>query len=100
LADAQEFIWLNKQGVRSSEGFDVQCVGRFEFEYREGERVLRLGGEPIYSGGWGFAFDESWRSEGWQPPHQRESLTDADRQRIRQNIEAAGRFMEHKFEFA
>jgi hypothetical protein len=33
------FTWLNKQGVRSSEGFEVQCTGRFTAEYREGRRI-------------------------------------------------------------
>jgi len=34
------FTWLNKQGVRSSEGFEVQFTGRFTAEYREGARYL------------------------------------------------------------
>jgi hypothetical protein len=34
------FTWINKQGVRSSEGFEVQFTGRFSAEYREGARYL------------------------------------------------------------
>ena len=34
------FTWLNKQGVRSSDGFEVQFTGRFTAEYREGARYL------------------------------------------------------------
>lgn len=34
------FTWINKQGVRSSEGFEVQFTGRFTAEYREGGRHL------------------------------------------------------------
>ena len=34
------FTWLNKQGVRSTEGFEVQFTGRFTAEYREGARYL------------------------------------------------------------
>jgi 16S rRNA C967 or C1407 C5-methylase (RsmB/RsmF family) len=34
------FTWLNKQGVKSTDGFEVQFTGRFTAEYREGERVL------------------------------------------------------------
>jgi beta-lactamase class D len=34
------FTWLNKQGVRSSEGFEVQFTARFTAEYREGARHL------------------------------------------------------------
>lgn len=29
------FTWLNKQGVRSDEGFELQFTARFEAEYRE-----------------------------------------------------------------
>ena len=34
------FTWLNKQGVKSSEGFEVQFTGRFTAEYREGALVV------------------------------------------------------------
>ncbi len=34
------FTWLNKQGVRSSDGFEVQFTGRFTAQYREGARYL------------------------------------------------------------
>jgi hypothetical protein len=34
------FTWINKQGVRSTDGFEVQFTGRFTAEYREGERYL------------------------------------------------------------
>lgn len=36
------FTWLNKQGVRSDRGFEVQFTGRFSAEYREGGRVVKL----------------------------------------------------------
>lgn len=36
------FTWLNKQGVRSDRGFEVQFTGRFDAEYREGSRVVSL----------------------------------------------------------
>ena len=34
------FTWMNKQGVRSDEGFEVQFTGRFTAEYREGKKYL------------------------------------------------------------
>lgn len=34
------FTWLNKQGVRSDLGFEVQRTGRFDAEYREGEKTV------------------------------------------------------------
>jgi hypothetical protein len=36
------FEWLNKQGVKSSDGFEVQCTDRYAFEYREGKRVVTV----------------------------------------------------------
>lgn len=45
------FTWLNKQGVRSSEGYEVQSVDRFSIEYREGSRVVTVAVERGYFGG-------------------------------------------------
>lgn len=45
------FTWLNKQGVRSDRGFDVQFTGRFDAEYREGDRLVRLYVEDGITGG-------------------------------------------------
>jgi hypothetical protein len=42
------FTWLNKQGVRSDCGFEVQRTGRFSAEYREGSRVIEV---SVESGG-------------------------------------------------
>lgn len=45
------FTWLNKQGVRSDQGFDVQFTGRFDAEYREGDRIVRLYVQDGITGG-------------------------------------------------
>jgi hypothetical protein len=45
------FTWLNKQGVRSDRGFEVQFTGRFDVEYREGGKVVSLQVEAGLSGG-------------------------------------------------
>ena len=45
------FTWLNKQGVCSDQGFEVQFTGRFDAEYREGGRVVKLYVEDGVSGG-------------------------------------------------
>jgi hypothetical protein len=43
--------WINKQGVRSSDGFEVQSIGRFEIEYREGGQTVTV---PVERGSfWG-----------------------------------------------
>jgi hypothetical protein len=36
------YLWLNKQGVRSSEGLEVQYTGRFTMEVRWGNRRKSL----------------------------------------------------------
>ena len=45
------FTWLNKQGVRSDQGFEVQRTGRFEAEYYEGGKVINLEVESGVNGG-------------------------------------------------
>jgi hypothetical protein len=45
------FTWIGKQGARSSDGFEVQSVGRFEIEYREGSQVVTVAIEPGSFGG-------------------------------------------------
>src|SRR5262249_31089275 len=42
------FTWLNKQGVRSSDGFEFQFTGRFSAEYRDHGVVT-----PLYCEGGG-----------------------------------------------
>jgi hypothetical protein len=44
------FTWLNKQGVRSDEGFEVQSTGRFDAEYRERGKVINLAIESGVNG--------------------------------------------------
>jgi hypothetical protein len=45
------FTWLNKQGVRSDEGFEVQFTGRFDVEYRECGKTVEIYVESGTSGG-------------------------------------------------
>ena len=45
------FTWLNKQGVRSDQGFEVQFTGRFDAQYREGGKVVTVGVESGMNGG-------------------------------------------------
>src|SRR5262245_31606030 len=45
------FTWLNKQGVRSDLGFEVQRTSRFEAEYRENGKTVSLHVESGIEGG-------------------------------------------------
>ena len=40
------FKELNKQGIQSDEGYIVQFVGRFEVEYRDGDKYISIYVEP------------------------------------------------------
>jgi len=45
------FTWMNKQGVKSDRGFEVQFTGRFTAEYRESGKIITLQIEDGLSGG-------------------------------------------------
>jgi hypothetical protein len=98
-----KFEWLNKQGVKSDEGFALQRVDRFVYEYREGERVMRLDGESMFSGlgraSFGFSFNTTWRSARWQSPYANVPISERDRDKIKQNIREAMTFMGGTAEF-
>jgi len=46
----EPFVWLNKQGVRSREGFIVQSTGRFTIEYQEGSLKVTVNVERAAEG--------------------------------------------------
>jgi hypothetical protein len=92
-----QFVWLNKQGVASDQGFVLQRVDRFAFEYREADHTMRLEGESTYSGlggaSFGFSLYANWRNATWQPPFATVPINQNDRDRIVQNIKEAMTFM-------
>ena len=98
-----KFVWLNKQGVASDQGFVLQRVERFAFESREANRTMRLEGESIVVRGvgeeFGFAFHSSWHEARWQPPFEDVPVPKGDRVRITENIKAAMAFQSGKAEF-
>jgi len=97
------FRWLNKQGIESDQGFVLQRVDRYSYEYREGDRTLRLDGESMFSGlgsaSFGFSFDPGWRTATWQSPKGAIPISDRDQERIVQNIKDAMAFMGGTTEF-
>ncbi len=83
-----KFVWLNKQGVASDEGFVLQRVDRYAYEYREANRFLRLKGEDFCTDGrYGFGFYGF--PDFWESPYNRVPITEADRERIITNIKEA-----------
>ena len=45
------FIWLNKQGVKSDQGFEVQSIDRFTIEYTEKNKRISVSVERGYNAG-------------------------------------------------
>ncbi len=86
-----KFVWLNKQGVASDQGFVLQSVDRYAFEYREANRVARLKGESFRRDGrcgFGFYGFPDW----WEPPYDKVPVAEVDR--IINNIKEAMAFMD------
>jgi hypothetical protein len=83
------FTWLNKQGVRSDEGFEVQCTGRFDAEYREGGKVVSLEVESGVNGGLPCLIIDPKAFMRWSDGT---SISEAEQARIFRNFEDAVRF--------
>jgi hypothetical protein len=84
------FKWLNKQGVESlNEGYSLQRVDRFYYDYTEGARVLKVAVEP------GLKNEEIILPEKltWQPPSEREPINAQKAATIRRHITEALTFM-------
>jgi|CZKF01.1.fsa_nt_gi hypothetical protein len=98
-----QFVWLNKQGVASDQGFVLQRVDRYAYEYREAKRTMRLEGESIVAGlgdsSFGFGFYSHWRDASWQPLFHDIQVSEDDRMRIVRNIKEAMAFKGGMVEF-
>ncbi|MGC4000003.1 MAG: hypothetical protein QM767_22235 [Anaeromyxobacter sp.] len=85
------FSNLNKQGVRSDLGFEVQITGRFSAEYREGGRVFEI---PVeFGGGMGGACVILRRAEIVQVLAVSRKWNLQEEARILTNLEDAFRFL-------
>ena len=72
-----------------SEGYRVWMTGRYdETHYEEDGRSATMGSQMLLSP----TGKEIWRASlrRWDPPHELEPLTDADRERIPARVRAAG----------
>jgi hypothetical protein len=83
------FIWLNKQGVRSDEGFEVQRTSRFDAEYREGGRLVRLDVEGSCIGGLPCIILDPESFANWSDGT---PISNAEQERLFRNFEAAMAF--------
>lgn len=74
----------------SSEGFSVEVLGRTGLRYREGEREMFVDSEVLTGLSGILIYGDS--IEKWDPPNQNEPVTDAERNRILENIRKTFRF--------
>jgi len=88
------FQWLNKQGVQSSDGFIVQCVGRFETEYRENGKVMTIGHESGVGGGKSLLLISSGSFQRWDSDPKSSSLPKSEQERIFNNFKKAIEFQD------
>lgn len=83
------FKWLNKQGVLSDAGFQVQVIDRFIVEYREGDRILTVEVEDGMSGGRPCLLVSPRFCERWDDMPSYSVLDDEEQQRIEKNFRDA-----------
>jgi hypothetical protein len=93
------FHWLNKQGVRSSAGFELQSMHRHYYHYTEGEKSMQVVVEPCRAGEHYYEEVAMSSFQRWLPPHEQELVTTEDVARIRGNVESALSFMGIKHTF-
>lgn len=65
--------------------FSVRVTGRAGLIYREGDRVMRVDSEILVGPDFDYVI---WLDsiDAWEPPHDGEPITAADKERIRANI--------------
>ena len=90
-AQAEPFVWLNKQGVRSREGFEVQSVDRFTIEYREGRQKVSVGVESAAYAGESLVSIDSTAFERWDGSSSKNSAE--GQRRMRNNFREGLAFM-------
>lgn len=88
------FTWLNKQGVEGDEGFSVQCISRYAFEYREGNNILTLRGDiGMCAGKACFIFDGNSISH-WDNKPSLVPFSEEKKKKILSNFIAALKFQD------
>ncbi len=90
------FTWLNKQGVKSDEGYILQRMHRFYYHYVEGEHCMQVNVEP------GPHIETVYLDslKCWLPPFDKEPIALERLKEIQHRISAALTFMgtEHRFQ--
>ena len=83
------FTWLNKQGVKSDAGFEVQFTGRFDAEYREAGKVMSIYVESGIHDGQPCVILNPGAFDRWNGDAPGVRLPSDERERIQQNFTEA-----------
>ncbi|HEY2444885.1 MAG TPA: Imm74 family immunity protein [Rhizomicrobium sp.] len=73
--------------VSSDRGYSVEVLGRVGIEYREGDKSVFVDSEVLTAGHGIMVIRRSIRS--WKPPHEKEEMTEEQKNRIVENIRRA-----------
>ncbi len=90
---APDFVESGPQWAKSSSGFLVAFIGRFELKYAEGDHVLVVPVEPLVDR----VLIELSKTRGWQPPHSSEPIGPEKLEKIGSDIAAAMRHLRTGF---
>jgi hypothetical protein len=86
------FTRLNKQGVRSERGFEVQRTDRFSSEYREGDKVVSLYVESGVNGGLPCIIVDATAFTRWDGDGPGQMISPEQQARMFQNLKEALEF--------
>jgi len=86
------FTWLNKQGVRSNTGFDVQRIDRFTVLYAEEGKTVTVSVEPGLSAGRPVLCVSQDAFSKWDPPFGALEISNDKQRQLRENFVAAMEF--------
>jgi len=87
-----EFSWLNKQGVASTQGFEVQVINRECIEYREQGKTISVGYEMGMNGGKPCVLMSPKSFVRWDDTTADNTMSSEDQSRIEANFRRAMAF--------
>jgi hypothetical protein len=82
--------------IESTDGFSVEALGRTGLRYSEAGKTLKIDSEVLAGPSGMVVYTDSINQ--WEEPHHLVPFSDADRQRIIENVKAAFKFRGYDIE--
>ena len=86
------FTWINKQSIKSDEGYSLLGTDRWNYTYIEGTRQLIIPVQGLFIEN-NYTLEVSINFSHWQPPFDKEIIDNAKYQKIIIKIKQAFTFM-------